>query len=226
MLRILIILISLLLLESCQSQVIDNGSASSGFASDIQGILSDSSNSRHDFPKPPAIPDYVLKGLAQELKDDSALFYFDRLSPANLRSHADIEKSMVYFKKYRYTYSILALTVHWNPDTRISALKSLYHVIMIRPLICAKGEQIEKLEQDDRVVLKFLVYLLESNPLFITGSENSTIHESYISNILWNLDLITGEKIVNNRTLHEWYKNDLQLESDVLRWKQHIKKQR
>jgi len=55
--------------------------------------------------------------------------------------------------------------------------------------------------------------------LFISGSENSTIHNIYISNILWNLDFITNENIVEGKDLHVWYKNDLQYETAVLKWK-------
>jgi hypothetical protein len=80
-------------------------------------------------------------------------------------------------------------------------------------------------EKEDQIALNFLVYMLESNPLFITGSENATIHSNYITNILWNLDLLTHQNQVGGKTLHEWYKNDLQYESAVLKWKQHIKKQ-
>lgn len=75
----------------------------------------------------------------------------------------------------------------------------------------------------DKIATEFLVYLLESNPIFISGSENSTIHSYYISNILWNLDLLTHENIAEKRAVRDWYKNDLQFETAVLQWKSHAK---
>ncbi len=63
----------------------------------------------------------------------------------------------------------------------------------------------------------------ETNPLFINGSENATIHGNYISNILWNSDLLTGENILEKKRFSKWYKNDLQFETAVLKWKEHLK---
>jgi hypothetical protein len=194
------------------------------FARYVNRILEDSTNLWKEYPRPPALTNALLEGLEKELSIDSTKYYFEQLSVARAPSIHDFTKSISYFKIHRCRYSLLALSTHWNPDTRVEALKAFYYSTMIRPLICVKGEKLKELETEDQIALNFLVYLLESNPLFITGSENATIYSNYITNILWNLDLLTHQNQVGGKTLHEWYKNDLQYESAVLKWKQHIKK--
>jgi hypothetical protein len=192
------------------------------FSNYVKRIIEDSTNRRKEYPKPPALTKTLLGGLEQELSTDSTKYYFEQLSVARTPTDQDFTKSISYFKTHRCRYSLLALTTHWNPDTRVEALKAFYYSTMIRPLICVKGDKLKELEKEDEIALNFLVYLLESNPLFISGSENSTIHSNYITYILWNLDLITNEKLVEGKKLQEWYKNDLQYESAVMTWKQHI----
>ena len=192
----------------------------------IRTILEDSTNRWKEYPKPPPITDYVLTELKEELKNDSTRYYFEQLSTANLKSHQNYINALSFFEKHQNSYSILAVTAHWNPDAWISALKSLNFLIKLRPLICATKERFKQLKQDDQVAIKFLLFLLESNPLFINGSENATIHGVYMSNILWNLDLLTIENIVDGKNLNDWYKNDLQFESSVLKWKNHLIKEK
>lgn len=80
-----------------------------------------------------------------------------------------------------------------------------------------------KWKKHDKIAIEFLIYTLESTPLFIPGSENATIHGIYISNILWNLDLLTQENIAEKKQFRDWYISDLQFEQAVLKWKAHIK---
>ena len=94
---------------------------------------------------------------------------------------------------------------------------------MKRPLVNSQKLKNGVIDKYDKVAIQFLAFLLESNPLFISGNENATIHSVYISNILWNLDLLTGEHIVAKKNLREWYKNDLQFENALLIWKSPVK---
>ena len=100
---------------------------------------------------------------------------------------------------------------------KVTTKESLLNAAMDFALQLAK----KPLEREDK--REFMEKLLESNPLFISGSENATIHGNYISNILRNLDLLTGENIMENKDFRDWYKNDLQFETAVLKWKAHIK---
>lgn len=210
---------------NCKSQVNEKDSDSLLFNKYIKTILEDSTNQWKEYPKPPPLTDDVLTGLKEELKNDSTRYYFEKLSPAKFKSHQNYKDALSFFENHQNSYSILAVTTHWNPDARISALKSLNFLIKLRPMICATKERYKQLKQDDQVDIKFLLYLLESNPLFISGSENATIHGIYISNILWDLDLLTTEKIVDGKILSDWYKNDLQFKSSVSKWKNHLIKE-
>ena len=220
--NIFIAIILLLFLQTCRSQVNEKDSANVSFNKYIKSILKDSTNQWKEYPKPPPLTDDVLTRLRGELKNDSTRYYFEQLSVAKFKSHQSYKNALSFFEKNQNSYSIVAVTAHWNPDARISALMSLNYLFKLRPLICANRERFKQLEHDDQVHIKFLLYLLESNPLFINGSENATIHSVYITNILWDLDLLTSEKIVDGKNLNEWYKNDLQFESAVLKWKKHL----
>lgn len=191
----------------------------------VQSILSDSSNRWQEYPKPPAITDSVLVRLEPELKDDSTKYFFDRFS-ANKFKSSEYQTAIDYFYSHKKFYTLLSLSVHWNPDVRVYSLTKFKTVFLERGLICGGKSVYDGFYIDNRTALKFLIYVLESNPFMITGSENSTIHGVYISNILWMLDLLTGERIVDFKEARDWYKNDLQYENAILKWKSYIPKDR
>lgn len=194
------------------------------FKNFVFNIFEDTSNRWSEYPKPPRVTDVVLNGMKDEISsDDSAKIYLEKLSFKNFKSAVDYEKAIQYFDKADYEYTLLGLAAHWNPDLRVIALKQLNKKIMIRPLINSVKMKNGEWNKYNKIAIEFLIYLLESNPLFIIGSENATIHGIYISNILWNLDLLTGENIVEKKRLNEWYKNDLQFETAVLKWKSYVK---
>lgn len=187
-------------------------------------ILQDSANFWVEYPTPPSVTDDVLLGMENEIyADDSAKFYLEKLSSEKFKSAIDYENAFCYFNKMDYSYSLLALTAHWNPDLRVMALRHLNEKFAIRPLVNSHKMKNGEWKKYDLTAIEFLLYLLQSNPLFISGSENSTIHGIYISNIVWNLDLLTHENIVAKLPLHSWYKNDLQFEQAVMQWKGHLK---
>ena len=190
----------------------------------VFNIFEDTTNHWSEYPKPPGVTDDVLLGMKGEINsDDSAKIYLEKLSFKNFKSAVDYEKALQYFNKVDYEYTLLGLATHWNPDLRVYALKQLNKKIMIRPLINSVKMKNGEWKKYNKIAIEFLIYLLESNPLFINGSENATIHSFYISNILWNLDLLTGENIVGKKSLSEWYKNDLQFETALIRWKSYVK---
>jgi hypothetical protein len=71
--------------------------------------------------------------------------------------------------------------------------------------------------------LRFLIHVLEGNPLGIPGSENSTIHDIYLVTLMRTLDLLTKESAFSDRaSVHGL--NDLQYEQMTLVWRSHLKK--
>ncbi len=157
------------------------------------------------------------------IADDTAKLVIEKLSRKNFESSADYDKAFDYLQKVEFDYSLLALTAHWNPDLRFFALKQLNNNLYRRPLVNARKMKNGEWVRFDKIATQFLIYLLESNPLFISGSENATIHSNYISTIALNLDLLTHENITDKKQIREWYKNDLQFEQAILKWKAHIK---
>ena len=195
-----------------------------GFKNYFFNILEDSSNYWSEYPKPPKVTDSILLGMEKEIfADDSAKYHLERLKFKNYKWADDYEKAFSYFNKKDYGYSLLALAAHWNPDVRVAALLHLNKKLNTRPLVNSPKIKNGEWKKYDKITIEFLLYLLESNPLFISGSENATIHEYYISNIIWNLDLLTGENCVGKLHFRNWYKNDLQFEKTVLKWKAHLK---
>lgn len=194
------------------------------FKSYVFSIIEDSTNYWSEYPKPPKVTDGVLFGMEKEIiVDDSARYYLEKLSYKNYKWSIDYDNAFRYINKMDYSYSLLALAAHWNPDLRLYALVHLNEKLSTRPLINSRKKKNGEMETFDKIATEFLIYLLESNPLFINGSENATIHANYISNILWNLDLLTGENILEKKRFNDWYKNDLQFERSVLKWKEHLK---
>jgi hypothetical protein len=219
--RILTFAFILFAFQACQSQEIKQNQVTPEFRKFVNDVLVDTVGFTREFPKPPAVTDEVLVELQREFKDDSTKFYFEQLSNKNLKERREYEKPLKYLSNYHHTITLLALSVHSDPDIRVIALKALNSTIRMRVMVCAQQSTYDQFDKDDIVIGHFLVHVLESNPLIIPGSENSTIHGFYISNILWILDLVTKENIVGEKQLSEWYKNDLQFEQAVLKWKNH-----
>lgn len=191
----------------------------------IYSIIEGPSANFKEYPNPPKISDAVLLGLEQEITaNDSAKIYLDKLSLKKFTTAQDYEDAFSFIQKKDYDYALLALAAHWNPDIRVLALIRLNQKLSMRPLVNSRKMKNGAWQKFDAIAINFLIYLLESNPLMIPGSENATIHGYYISNILWNLDLLTHENIAAKKPLRDWYKNDLQFEQDLLQWKSHSKK--
>ena len=191
------------------------------FGKYVDSILKDPTNRWSEYPKPPDLTEEVLAGLEKEMLNDSAKYYFEKLGPTVLTEYREYMASLKYFEGHKFKYCVLAMLAHWNPDARTYTAMSMNSRLMIR----RESESTAFVETfpEDKVTLRFLIYLLESNPLFISGSENATIHRNYISNIAWNIDLYTGENFTGRKYINEWYKNDLNFDSIVMKWKEHLK---
>ncbi len=181
----------------------------------VYSVLSDSENRWKEYPKCPQLTSDVLSGLEKELQTDSAKYYFNKLKPLNL-DHEAYMSSMKYFERNNDTYCLLAMTVHGNPDCRTYTMMSMFsRLSLIKDTDLSKPLSIEQ-----KVIVRFLIYVMENNPKFIDGSENSTIHENYLSNIAWNLDLLTGSKLTLGKHLREWFENEKHYNQIVQQWKE------
>jgi hypothetical protein len=87
----------------------------------------------------------------------------------------------------------MALTTHWNPDTRIEAVQAESNYRRIRPMVCATKEHYAQLEEQDRSAVRYFIRVLETTPLSIPGSENATIHGVFMGEVVRMLDLFTGQ---------------------------------
>lgn len=185
------------------------------FENYVYSVLSDSQKRWKEYPECPPLTIDVLSGLKQELLSDSAKYYFDKLKPLNL-DHEAYMSSMKYFERKNDIYCLLAMTVHGNPDCRTYTMMSMYS----RLSLMKESSRLLYESGVKRVMIRFLIYVLEYNPKFIDGSENSTIHDNYLSNVAWNLDLLTGKKLTLGKQLHEWYKNENHYKLVVEQWKE------
>lgn len=211
-----IVLVFVLLLKHSSAQ--PGNSVLSDFEIYVDSVLRSSESSWTEYPKCPKLTADVLLGLKKEFASDSVKFYFEKLGWINVNHQIDYRSSMNYFERNKFTFSLLAMAVHSNPDIRTFTMMSMNQRLKLN-----KGENVAgKLSSDEVTTLKFLIYLLENNPKFISGSENSTIHGNYLSNIAWNIDLITNERFTSGQYLDTWYKNETNYLSIMKKWKEHL----
>ncbi len=218
-----ILILSLVISMAGYAQNSPADSSFSSFKKYIYSIMEDTTTFWSEYPRPPLITDHVLLGMQQEIiKDDSAKYWLERLSFKKFKSAQDYERAFNYLLSMDHFYSMLAMTAHWNPDARVTALKRLNERQARKPLVNSRKMKNGQWKIEDAVALEFSLYLLAHNPLFISGSENATIHGFYISNILWYLDLLTGEQIAGKKYFREWYKNEKQFAEAIRQWKSHL----
>jgi hypothetical protein len=87
----------------------------------------------------------------------------------------------------------MAATAHWYADTRIEGLRELQEYRRMRPLVCTTKEGNAMLLRQDSAAVRYLIQVLETTPMHITGSENATIHSIYMREVMATLDLFTGQ---------------------------------
>jgi hypothetical protein len=164
------------------------------FIQHVQAMLSDSTD-LFQGAYPPATPltCELLGMLREELKDDSARYCFERLSRRYWSVDPHARTTHTYIQRYISFPLAMAAVAHWNEDHRLLGLKALQDYRHMRPMVCTTTEGNTKLELQDRAAVRYLTNVLETTPLWIAGSENSTIHDIFIREVVATLDLFTGQ---------------------------------
>lgn len=164
------------------------------FSAHVKAVLTDSTDLFHG-AYPPATPldcENLLL-LQEELQDDSARYCFERLSRRYWREDPHARITHRYINRHRSFALAMASVAHWNEDHRIRGLLELLDYRRIRPMVCTTKEGTAGLERQDRAAVRYLISVMETTPLFIGGSENATIHQSYLRTVVETLDLFTGQ---------------------------------
>ena len=144
-----------------------------------------------DYPKPTPLTCELLLGLDSAMTDDSVRYHFEHLH----QRYGDPREgaAFTYIRRHNDFHLAMVLTTHWNPDTRIEAVRAVQNYRRIRPMVCATKEWYAQLERQDRQAVRYFIRVLETTPLWIPGSENSTIHDVYMREVMATLDLFTGQ---------------------------------
>lgn len=163
-----------------------------GFARQVSLVLSDTTGRYfNDYPKPTPLTCELLAMLQDERKDDSVRYHFEHLHQRYDDPRAGA--AFTYIRRHIDFPLAMALTTHWNPDTRIEAVRAVNNYRRIRPMVCATKEHYAQLEEQDRAAVRYFLRVMETTPLVIDGSENSTIHSIYMREVMATLDLFTGQ---------------------------------
>ncbi|MBK9176797.1 MAG: hypothetical protein IPM46_10790 [Flavobacteriales bacterium] len=163
------------------------------FVEHVGLVLSDTTGRFfNDYPTPTPLTCALLVLLQEEMKDDSVRYHFEHLHQRfdDPRARA----AFTFIKRHHHFHLAMALTTHWNPDTRIEAVKAVNNYRRIRPMVCATKEHYARLEEQDRQAVRYFIGVMETTPLHITGSENATIHSVYMSEVVHVLDRFTGQE--------------------------------
>ena len=174
---------------------------SAAFVSSCKRVLSDTTGRFfNDYPAPIPLTCELLGMLQEELKDDSVRYHFEHLH----QRYGDPRASAAFtFIKRHIDFPLaMALTTHWNPDTRIEAVEAVNNYRRIRPMVCATQEHYAQLEEQDRAAVRYFLRVLETTPMYINGSENSTIHSIYMQTVMHTLDRFTGQEHSTTGDMH------------------------
>lgn len=194
---------------------------STEFVVHVQRTLSDSSDLfRGAYPPATPLTCELLTGLQEALKDDSARYCFERLAMEYWNEDAAARITFAYIHRHVDFHLTMATIAHWNEDNRIRGLRALQNYRRIRPQVCATRDHYARLEEQDRQAVRYLIRVLETTPMHISGSENATIHGIYIQTVMQTLDLFTGQEHSTTgdmrRTLDM---NELRLEQALTDWR-------
>lgn len=162
------------------------------FAEHVSIVLSDTTGRFfNDYPDPTPLTCELLVMLQEDLKDDSVHYHFEHLHQRYGDPRAGA--AFTYVERHIDFPLAMALTTHWNPDTRIEAVRAIYNYRRIRPQVCATKEHYARLEEQDRAAVRYLIRVMETTPLYIIGGENATIHGVYMGEVVRTLDLFTAQ---------------------------------
>ncbi len=169
------------------------GAVPAAFVQHVNLVLSDTTGRFfNDYPAPTPLTCELLGMLQEELKDDSVRYHFEHLH----QRYGDprVSAAFTYIKRHNDFALAMALTIHWNPDVRIEAVRAVNNYRRIRPMVCATNEHYARLEEQDREAVRYFIKVMETTPLWINGSENATIHSVYMSEVVHALDRFTGQE--------------------------------
>ncbi len=171
------------------------------FAQHVSRVLSDTTGRFfNDYPDPTPLTCELLVMLQEELKDDSVRYHFEHLHQRYGDPRAGA--AFTYIKRHIDFPLAMALTTHWNPDTRIEAVEAVNNYRRIRPMVCATQEHYVHLEEQDRAAVRYFLRVVETTPMYINGSENSTIHSIYMQTVMQTLDRFTGQQHSTTGDMH------------------------
>jgi hypothetical protein len=162
------------------------------FIAQVRNVLSDTTGRFFtDYPDPTPLTCELLGMLQDAMKDDGVRHHFEHLhqrydDPRAVAAFTFIERHIDFALA-------MALTTHWNPDTRIEAIRAVHEYRRIRPMVCATKEHYAQLERQDRAAVRYFIRVLETTPRSLIGGENVVIHGVYMTAIVRTLDLFTGQ---------------------------------
>lgn len=161
------------------------------FREHIEQLLSDTTGRFfNDYPDPTPLTCELLGMLQGELKDDSIRYHLEHLHQRYDDPQA--VAAFTFIERHTDFALAIALTTHWNPDTRIEAIRAVYDYRRIRPMVCATKEHYAQLEEQDRAAVRYFIRVLETTPRSLVGGENVVIHGVYMTEVVRTLDLFTG----------------------------------
>ena len=165
---------------------------SAEFREHIGQLLSDTTGRFfNDYPDPTPLTCELLGMLQDELKDDSVRYHLEHLHQRYDDPRA--VAAFTFIERHTDFALAMALTTHWNPDTRIEAVQAVSNYRRIRPMVCATKEHYAQLERQDRAAVRYFIRLLETTPRSLVGGENVVIHGVYMGEVVRTLDLFTGQ---------------------------------
>ncbi|MBP7409667.1 MAG: hypothetical protein KA941_12995 [Flavobacteriales bacterium] len=169
------------------------GAVPAAFVQHVNLVLSDTTGRFfNDYPAPTPLTCELLGMLHEEMKDDSVRYHFEHLHQRSGDPRASA--AFTYIQRHIDFPLAMALTTHWNPDTRIEAVEAVNNYRRIRPMVCATKEHYTRLEEQDRAAVRYFIRVLETTPMYINGSENATIHSIYMQRVMHTLDRFTGQE--------------------------------
>lgn len=164
------------------------------FVQQVRHVLGDSAKRFPEYPEPVPFTCDLLKGLQEAMVDDSVRYHFEHLSQRYWLTDPHYRSVERYIVRHVDFNLSIAATGHFFADVRIIGLKKLQEYRRMRPLVCAEKSHYERLEKQDREAVRYLIHVLENTPWHIDGSENATIHDVYMNEIVQTLDLFTGQR--------------------------------
>lgn len=196
------------------------------FVHHVRGVLADSARMfTSDYPVPVPFTCELLGGLREAMKDDSIHYHFEHLAQRYWKTDPQYRSVMSAIDRHLDFHLAIAATGHFFADVRIVGLKKLQEYRRMRPLVCTTKEGSARLEKQDRQAVRYLLHVMENTPMFISGSENSTIHQVYIGEVMRTLDLFTGQDHnVDADTLLRVNMSEASLATALADWRQWLER--